>query len=207
MLLWKSPSRHAVYFLLTVFIIQQSGHKMAVGVRQTFCDSLTEQDNGNTLRARQWPKGTRGACSSTMAQLLSKPFILFYSKVKAKLRWEATWQHLGTVQAKIYPGRPFPSCFTVVNSAHHPSEQTLFSGSHMDTGPPIDTDSVTVILTTFLPWKSRHQCFLLQLQELQSLLRGSESTCNRTSKWTLQEWSLHLHLCKWLLIQISLSCV
>lgn len=102
MLLLKSPPRHAVDFLLlTVFIIQQSGYKMAVGARQTFCNCLIKQDNGNAPRERQWPTGTNGARSSMMAQLLSKSFILLYSKVKAKLRWEATWQHLATAQAKI----------------------------------------------------------------------------------------------------------
>lgn len=208
MLLLKSPPRHAVDFLLlTVFIIQQSGYKMAVGARQTFCNCLIKQDNGNAPRERQWPTGTNGARSSMTAQLLSKSFILLYSKLKpshAEKPPDSIWP---LRRQKYSPGQPFPSRFTAESAAHHPCEQRLFSGSHMDSGPPIDTDSVTVILTTFFPWKSRHQCFLLQPQELHSLQHSSDSTCNITSKWTLKKQSPHLHLCKWLLIEMSLSCV
>lgn len=54
---------------------------MAVGVRQTFCNCLIEQDNGNAPRERQGPKGTKGACSSMTGQLLS-PLSHFIAKLK-----------------------------------------------------------------------------------------------------------------------------
>lgn len=141
------------------------------------------------------------------AQLLSKLFILFIAKLKPSNAEEPPDSIWPPSRKKYSPGQPFRRHFTAASAARHPSEHRLFSGSHMGSGPPIDTDSVTAILTTFFPWKSRHQCFLLQPQELHSLLHSSESTCNITSKWTFKEWSLHLPLCEWLLIQISLSCV
>lgn len=62
-------------------------------------------------------------------ELLSKPFILFCSKVKTKPRREATWRDFTSVQAKYSLGRPFSSTFTLASAARRPAEQRLFCAS------------------------------------------------------------------------------
>lgn len=84
-----------------------------------------QPNNGNLPNEKKPSEEPRGACSTTMMELLSKPFISLHSEAKTKPCWEATWHNFTRAQVKPSLRHPLSNTVTAPGAARHPSEQAL----------------------------------------------------------------------------------